>query len=392
MKNLIDEIIIQKELGLKRIFKIMFIIIVIVSLCVIVFFYFYKQSFRKWVDINIFRKNVTNESINSIYLNTDKNNQIYCYSKNICILNDKVLTLYNSFGESITELSVDINYAIFDSKDKYLAIAEKNGQNVCLIFDKDIMWKQKIDGQIEKISINRNGYLAIIATDNTYKSIIIVFDSNGKQILKNYLSASRVTDVSISNDNKKVAYCELDTSGTLLQSKIEILSIEKANNDSEDIKVSSYQADLSKMIVSIEYQDKENLVCIYDDSVYVINQNESKQLLQIDNAITFISGDLNKAIAYISELSNGMLGQESILNSINPSNKQTIKYNLEENPKDLYTFDSLIGVNTGTDIYFINTLGLLVKIYSSNQEISNVLLSNNLALVIYKDRIEIIEL
>ena len=392
MKNLIDEIIIQKELGLKRIFKIMFIIIVIVSLCVIVFFYFYKQSFRKWVDINIFRKNVTNESINSIYLNTDKNNQIYCYSKNICILNDKVLTLYNSFGESITELSVDINYAIFDSKDKYLAIAEKNGQNVCLIFDKDIMWKQKIDGQIEKISINRNGYLAIIATDNTYKSIIIVFDSNGKQILKNYLSASRVTDVSISNDNKKVAYCELDTSGTLLQSKIEILSIEKANNDSEDIKVSSYQADLSKMIVSIEYQDKENLVCIYDDSVYVINQNESKQLLQIDNAITFISGDLNKAIAYISELSNGMLGQESILNIINPSNKQTIKYNLEENPKDLYTFDSLIGVNTGTDIYFINTLGLLVKIYSSNQEISNVLLSNNLALVIYKDRIEIIEL
>ena len=391
MKNIIDEIIIQKELGIKRIFKIIFIIIAIVTLCLIVFFYFYKQNFRKWVDINIFRKNVTNKSINSIYLNTDKNNQIYCYAKNICILNDKVLTLYNSFGEKNTDLSVDINSALFDSKDKYLAIAEKNGQNICLIFDKDIMWNQKIDGQIEKISINRNGYLAIVATDTTYKSIIIVYDSNGKQILKNYLSTSRVTDISISNDNKNIAYCEIDTSGTLLQSKIEILSIEKANNELEKAKVFSYQADLSKMIVDIEYQDKGNLVCIYDDSVYGINQNENKQLLEINNTITFVSGKLNKSVVYISELTSGLFGKEAILNIISSSN-QTIKYNLEENPKDLYTFDSIIGVNTGTDIYFINTLGLLVKMYSSNQEISNVLLSNNLALVIYKDRIEIIEL
>ena len=391
MKNIIDEIIIQKELGIKRIFKIISIIIAIVSLCLIVFFYFYKQNFRKWVDINIFRKNVTNKSINSIYLNTDKNNQIYCYAKNICILNDKVLTLYNSFGEKNTDLSVDINSAIFDSKDKYLAIAEKKGQNICLIFDKDIMWNQKIDGQIEKISINRNGYLAIVATDTTYKSIIIVYDSNGKQILKNYLSTSRVTDISISNDNKNIAYCELDTSGTLLQSKIEILSIEKANNDLENAKVFSYQADLSKMIVDIEYQDKGNLVCVYDDSVNVIKQNENKQLLEINNTITFVSGKLNKSVVYISEVTSGLFGKEAILNIISSSN-QTIKYNLEENPKDLYTFDSIIGVNTGTDIYFINTLGLLVKMYSSNQEISNVLLSNNLALVIYKDRIEIIEL
>lgn len=392
MKNIIDEIIIQKELGFKRFFKNIFIIILIICICLIVFLYFYKQNFRTWVDINIFRKNVTNQSINSIYLNTEKNNQIYCYGKNICILNDKVLSLYNSFGEKITDLSVDINSAIFDSKDKYLTIAEKNGQNVCLVFDKDIMWNQKVDGQIEKISLNKNGYLAIIATDSTYKSIIIIYDSNGKQLLKNYLASSRVTDISISNDNKYIAYCELDTSGTLLQSKIEVLSIEKANNNLDNAKVFSYEADLSKMIVDIEYQDKGNLVCVYDDSVYVINQNENKKILQIDNKITFLSGNLNKSVAYISEASTGLFGQECVLNIISSSNNQTIKYNLEEKPKDLYTFDSIIGVNTGTDIYFINTLGLLVKIYSSNQEISNVLLSNNLALVIYKDRIEIIEL
>ena len=392
MKNIIDEIIIQKELGIKRILKIVFIGIAIVCLCLTVFLYFYKQNFRKWVDLNIFRKNVTNDSINSIYLDTNKNNQIYCYGKNICILNDKNLKIYNSFGEDITEISVDINTAIFDSNDKYLSIAEKNGQNVCVIFDKEMIWKQKIDGEIEKISLNKNGYLAIITTDTTYKSIIIVYDSNGNQLLKNYLSSARVTDISISNDNKYIAYSELDTSGTLLKSNIEILSIEKARNNLDDAKTFSYQSDLSKMIVDIKYQNKGNLVCTYDNTIDVINQNENKQLLEIDNTITFVSGNLNNGIVYIQEDSAGLFGSYSILNIINLSNNQRITYNLEENPKELYAFDNIIGVNTGTDIYFINTFGMLVKSYTSNQEISKVLLSNNLALVIYKDRIEIIEL
>lgn len=392
MKNIIDEIIIQKELGIKRILKIVFIGIAIVCLCLTVFLYFYKQNFRKWVDLNIFRKNVTNDSINSIYLDTNKNNQIYCYGKNICILNDKNLKIYNSFGEDITEISVDINTAIFDSNDKYLSIAEKNGQNVCVIFDKELIWKQKVDGEIEKISLNKNGYLAIITTDTTYKSIIIVYDSNGNQLLKNYLSSARVTDISISNDNKYIAYSELDTSGTLLKSNIEILSLEKAKNNLNDAKTFSYQSDLSKMIVDIKYQNKGNLVCTYDNTIDVINQNENKQLLEIDNTITFVSGNLNNGIVYIQEGSAGLFGSYSILNIINPSNNQRVTYNLEENPKELYAFDNIIGVNTGTDIYFINTFGMLVKSYTSNQEISKVLLSNNLALVIYKDRIEIIEL
>ena len=392
MKNIIDEFIIQKELGIKRILKIIFIIVIIVCLCCIFFLYFYKQDFRKWIDINIFRKNITNENINTIYLDTNKNNQIYCYGKNICILNDKNLKVYNPFGESITEVAIDINTAIFDSYDKYLAIAEKNGQNVCVIFDKDIIWKQKVDGEIEKISLNRNGYLAIITTDTTYKSIIIVYDSNGKQLLKNYLSTARVTDVSISNDNKYVAYSELNTSGTLLQSNVEILSIEKASNDSKDAKFFSYQSDLSTMIVDIKYQNKDNLVCVYDNSVNVINQNENKQLLEINNTTTFVSGNLSNAIAYISEVSTGLIGSDAILNIVNTSNNQTITYNLDENPKELYTFENIIGVNTGTDIYFINTIGMLVKRYTSNQEISKVILSNNVALIIYKDRIEIIEL
>ena len=43
-------------------------------------------------------------------------------------------------------------------------------------------------------------------------------------------------------------------------------------------------------------------------------------------------------------------------------------------------------------MYFVRTNGLLLKKYISNQEITNVMMANNLAIIIYKDRIEIIDL
>ena len=58
----------------------------------------------------------------------------------------------------------------------------------------------------------------------------------------------------------------------------------------------------------------------------------------------------------------------------------------------MYTTGNVIGINIGTEIYFIKTNGMLIKKYTSNQEITNVMITNNIAIIIYKDRIEVINL
>ena len=83
-----------------------------------------------------------------------------------------------------------IVHILKDSNGNYLAIAEKNGQNICTIFDKTFLWKQHLDGEILQISMNPNGYVAVVTTDTTYKSIITLLDQNGKIVLKNYLSSA----------------------------------------------------------------------------------------------------------------------------------------------------------------------------------------------------------
>ena len=87
-----------------------------------------------------------------------------------------------------------------------------------------------------------------------------------------------------------------------------------------------------------------------------------------------------------------MFNSNSVLNIINTSNNQKNIYNFDEVVKEMYARGNIIGVNVGTEIYFINTNGILIKKYTSNQEITNVQISSDLAIVIYKDRVEIINL
>lgn len=381
-----------RELNIRKIVMIIIIGIIAVAVIGIFSLYIAEEDFRKWVDISILRKDVTSENVATIDLNVDKNNQIYCYNKYICILNEKNLKLYNQTGENITDISVYINTAIFSSNDKYLAIAEKNGQEFCVITDKTYSWRQKVDGEILQVNINKNGYVALITTDTTYKSIITVYDQDGKQVMRNFLGSSRVTDITISNDNKFVAYAELDTSGTLIKSSVKIISIEKAQAKSEDFIVYEKEADISKMIIKVQYQEKNNLICVYDDSINIIKDYKESEMLKNTDEITFVSGNLNNGIAYIKEKRNGIFDYSSTLEIINSSNNQEYTYSFDEIAKEMYTYGNIIGVNIGTEIYFVNTNGMLIKKYTSNQEITNVVMSNNLTIVIYKDRIEIINL
>ena len=67
-------------------------------------------------------------------------------------------------------------------------------------------------------------------------------------------------------------------------------------------------------------------------------------------------------------------------------------YTTEEIAKEIYTYENVIALNFGTDLHIINTNGWLMKKYISKQEINKIVMSNKVVGVIYRDRIEIIDL
>ena len=60
--------------------------------------------------------------------------------------------------------------------------------------------------------------------------------------------------------------------------------------------------------------------------------------------------------------------------------------------KSVASYDNIIAINLGSEVDFINTNGWLVKRYTSRQEIRNIVICDGIAGVIYRDKIELINL
>ncbi len=107
---------------------------------------------------------------------------------------------------------------------------------------------------------------------------------------------------------------------------------------------------------------------------------------------TFQTIDLSNNIAEVEEKTADLFSADSVVTIVNTENKNTSTYTAKSSNKEIYTSDNIIALNLGTEIEFINTGGWLAKRYKATQEITNITLSSNMAGIIYRDRIEIINL
>lgn len=382
-----------KKVNKKKIVVITMITIIIIAIIALIVVYCNNEQVREWTDKNIFRKEVMQDNVNSIELNESQSSNIYAFNKYIGVLNKNQFTIYNSTGNEEKKLEIQVSTPVFDSANRFLVVAEKKGKKLYLITDKDITWETEVEGNISQVHVNKNGYVAVVITDTIHKAIITMYSPEGKEMFKTYLSSTRTADVAISNDNKYLAIAEVDTSGTLIQSNIRIMSIEKASSDPTNSLKNTYQGESDKLITNIKYQDKDRLVCMYTDSIHMIENDQDIILMDNkDKKVIFQSIELTNYAIEIEEKSSGLFTADSVVNMINVENKGTREYTADSITKEIYTYGNIIALNLGTEIEFINTDGWLVKRYIANQEITNVVVSDSIAGIIYRDRIEIINL
>ena len=383
----------NKKINAKKIILSIVISIFVVAIIVIVALYITNNEFRNWIDVEIFRKEISQDGVTTIELDEGESSNIYAFNKYIGILSKNKLSLYDSSGKEETNLEVQITNPLFDSANRFLVIGESNGKKVYAIEDKEVAWESEVEGNISKVYVNKNGYVAVIMTGTSYKSEVQVFDPEGNSLFISFLSPTIAVDVAISNDNKYLAIAEVDTSGTIIQSNVRITSIEKARTDPRNSVESNYKSEQNKLIVNIAYQDKDRIVCMYTDTINIIeNGQESVIFDNKDKKITAQSIDLKNYFATIQEESSGIFSANSVINIVDVDSKNTQNYTVETSVKEMYTRGDIIALNLGTEVEFINTGGWLVKRYIASQEVSNVTISDNIAGIIYRDKVEIINL
>ncbi len=384
-----------KTINKKKIIGVGILLVIICLIIVIYLVYAANENFRAFMDANILNKSIEQDNLKSITLENYDNSNIFAYSKYIAILKDNTLTTYNSSGKIEAENNIQITNPITTSNGKYLIIAEQDSSKIYLLKDNNIRWEKTLEGNISRISVNSSGYSAIILKGTAYKSVVLLLDDSGNEMFKYYMSSTIAVDASISEDNKYVGIAEVNTSGTLIQSNIKILSIAKAKENPTEAIVYTYNAPLNSLVLNIKYQNKNKLVCEYDNEIHVIKDNVDTKLTDINTdqeKITYYSIELDNNIVKNVEENASLFATNTAIKIINSTTQKENTYKFEGVIKEMYCCGSKIALNLGSEIHFVDTNGWLIKKYTSNQEVRKIVISNEVAGIIYRNKIELIKL
>lgn len=385
----------EKKINKKKILITSIISILLITIGIVSAIYISNRNFRDWIDSYILRKNIQENDASFIELNAEENPQVYAYDKYIAILNRNTLSLYNHSGKTEKDVKVEVSSPIFESNNRFLAVAQKEGNKIYLLSGKDMVWEKEVEGSINRVHVNKNGYVSVILSGTTYKTVIVTFNPDGTELFKNFLSKSRAIDVCISNDNKYLAVAEINTSGSLIQSRVKIFSMEKAQSETEkeNAELYTYTPDNDELIINVKYQEKGKLVCLYYDCVKMIQEGKEEELFNTkDQKVIFADIELTDFVVKVVEKSTGLFKASAVVELMNVSTKKENIYTLDSVPKSIYCYDNVIAINLGTEVHFINTNGWLVKKYISSQEVKNIIMCSNIAGIVYRDKIEIIHL
>lgn len=373
--------------------KICIIFLVMIFVIFTIARYITEEEFRNIIDTHILKKELTESSLGTIEINSDTNPYIFACDKYINVLSKNTLVQYVENGTISGKMDVNISKPLIDVNEKYVVLAEEKGERIYLISDSQIIWQNTLEGSIAKVSVNKNGYVSVVLTNTTYKSVVVVFNPQGGELFRRYISNNYAICTDISNNNEYLSIGEVDLSGTIIKSYVKIISVSLAQTDPENSILQTYESNAGEIITNVEYNQANEAICMFNTYIQKVTHEKSEKIYDMKEEDLFIDINLKDNIAIIDKQSSGLFSYEYELIIKSTQNKTDNLYILNSDvPKTMMINGKLIGLNFGNEVQIVNENGWLIKKYTSNKEIKNIVLGNSIAGVVYKNKIEIISL
>ena len=367
--------------------KIISIILLVVSIIAMITTYIVNDNIREFIDTKILKKEISDDSVKNIYTNSSVI-QTMTLAKNIVTLSSGELKVYDFEGNAKNTIKMKIGNPIYD-------VDDKNVTKIYLIEDDKLVWEKTLDVTVEKIEVNKNGYMAVVTKDSVYKSVVLVYSNKGELLLKSYVSNGYVIDIEISPDNKYLVIGEVDYSKTYIESTVKVIDIQKAIKSEEGSVVNTFVKD--KLLVNLKIKENLSIIGQYSDSVVNIgyNKDENKEIYKLSNVYMADIENTRYSFVIKKEEQDDIIKLKNTYVCIifNESGNEVAKYNIgDTTPKNVIAKLDSIAINLGTELVVINQNGWIKKKYNSTKEISRYDLSSYIIIIWYNDKIDIVGL
>lgn len=122
-----------------------------------------------------------------------------------------------------------------------------------------------------------------------------------------------------------------------------------------------------------------------------MNEKESKKVFEMTDATAYADINMKSGFVRVDKETSSVFKSDYRLKISDNGAKERV-YIIEGNIKNIKSKDKRIAIHLGTKVEFINEKGWLQKRYKSSQEIKDVVVSGKLGAIIYKTKIDIIDL
>ena len=131
---------------------------------------------------------------------------------------------------------------------------------------------------------------------------------------------------------------------------------------------------------------------MFDDRIIQITDFVPEEKLAFTNDTLFADIGLNNYFVTATKVSSGIFTSETNIEMTNLQNGSSSMYKINAIPKAITTYQDVIAINLGTEVHFIHVNGWLIKKYTSTRNIEEVVLCSGVAGIVYKDKIELVNL
>lgn len=334
-------------------------------------------------------KSVNFKRINTIeYIKRKQENRKVCiesFNEYIFKFEEKKLSAYDEEGNMLWEKNLDIDNAIIGGNQNSIVVANASSGKIYYIdYEGEIKIENNLEKEIMDMKINDSGHALFMLEKEVY-----VFNPNGESISNFTIPKGEVIDGDLSPDDSTIALTILVVEEKKIYSNILFYSLEG--------KVLAGKKFDNRVINKIFLTSNKSLLVLGDNNILMLT-DDNNILWEKDFEETLNRGVLNDKELLVLNL---IMKKNTIIDTKNKNIIAGLDLNgniLNKTPVageilGLDAIDDKIGVFTNRTIYIIDKKGDKVLEKKINKDIKNISwISKKNILVIYKDKLEIMEM
>lgn len=275
---------------------------------------------------------ISNSSVGKFPINVDSKNAISIdkIGSSIILNTEKSLDIYSKNGVLINSFMHDYSNPVVVVKNSTIVLFDRGGRSFKVLSKNKILYESNIEERISQAYISDRGHIAFINYVDRYASSVLVYDSVFEKILTWYSSEYHITSLDFKSNSKGFAVSGVGFYDGRIDSIVYEIDFSKK------VEVMSKKIE-DTMIISINYDKKNNLSLIGNNMLLVLSSNfsELQKNLYNNKLSNFCYTDSSDIILYFENFS---LENEFVL--FNSQGKIINKYLLAEDILEFSNYDN----------------------------------------------------